>query len=309
MSVSLKGILAAIIACVLWGLSSLLYFRLSDVQATEILAHRTVWSFVLIAIFCLYTHRIKATIETFSSKKTMLLLCLSSLFVAVNWLGFIWAVQTGHGIEASLGYYIMPLINAAFGILFLSEKLSKDKLVAIIFAALGVLVLAFGLGVAPWFAILVSCSFSTYSLIRKLTDVGPITGTFVENILMLPIAVVWLYFVHTYSLKDFSPAEPAAFGRDLTTSLLLVLTGIFTGLPLILYTYASRAIGLTTTGLFFYINPTLQLVVAILAFNEHLTIAHMIALPLIWTGLLLVSVTSIAKMRKARQDKKITPQI
>lgn len=304
MSTQAKGIMAALVACVLWGLSSLVYFQLSNVQATEIVAHRTVWSFILIAIFCVYTHRISATITAFKSIKTLAILSFTSLLVAANWLGFIWAVQTGHGIEASLGYYMIPLLNAVFGVCFLSERLSKDKSFALILATIGVLVLGFGIGVPPWFALFLSSIFSLYGLIRKIVDIGPITGTFVENILMLPIGVAWLYLAHNYGLKDFSAAAPGAFGTDWSTSILLISTGVFTGLPLILFTYASRTLGLTTTGLFFYLNPTIQLVVAVLAFNEVLTIWHAIALPLIWFGLLIVTITSL-KNRKKNKGKEV----
>ncbi len=289
-----KGILAAIVSCTIWGLSGVLYFYLKDVQPTEIIAHRAIWGFVVIIIFCYFTNRINDYLCVLRNKKTTFLLLLSSIFVSINWLVFVWAVQRGFGVSASLGYYIMPLLNVIFGVLFLSEKIDKIKIISISIAAIGVMILAIGLGTPPWVALFLAISFSTYSLIRKIIQVCPILGTLVEFTILLIPAFIWLFGVHMFNWQGFTDISPAAFGRDLKTTLLLISSGIF-ALPLILYTYAAKEIGLSTTGLFFYLNPTIQLIVAGTLLAEDITIYHYISLSLIWLALIIISIHSFTR--------------
>ncbi len=295
----MKGVIAITIACIVWGLSGILFNELSNVQPSEIVAHRGIWGALVLLIYCLKTNRIKPTIDIVKTPINLIWLFASAFLIALNWIGFVWATQKGHAISASLGYYILPLINIVFGALFLGEKINKIKLISISLAFIGVIILSFGLGVPPWVALFLSTSFSFYSLIRRLVSVRPVIGTFVEFLIIVPFAVIWLIGAHFFNWQGFTDTPPGAFGSDLKTTLLLISTG-FLVIPLILYTYATRAIGMTNTGLFFYLNPTLQLVVAATFFAEKITKYHIIALFFIWLGLVVISVYSIRQSNKSK---------
>ncbi len=278
MSEAVKGFWALVAACAVWGLSGIYYKALGAVPPLEVLAHRTLWSVVFLCLVLAVQGQLGALKAALTGQKR-LALCAAALTISANWFMFIWSVQSGHALEASLGYYIFPLVSVALGRIFLGERLSRGALLAVALAALGVLVLGLGLGVTPWVALALALTFGAYGLIKKQIKLGAVVSVAAETALLAPFALIVLA----------GRGAEGAFGADLTTSLLLAFSGVMTGGPLILFSYAAQRVRLGTVGLVQYLNPSLQLMVALLIFGETGTLWHAIALPIIWAGLAVYS--------------------
>ena len=211
------------------------------------------------------------------------------MLIALNWLVFIRAVQIGHALEASLGYYVFPLFAVALGYLMLGERFSPVQAVAIGLAALAVVILGVGLRAAPGTALILASSFAAYGLIKGRVRLGPVVSVLVETALLTPLALVWLWGMHAGAWSDLGGRSGGLFGRDLWTSAWLAAAGPLTGIPLMLFSYAARRIPYATLGLVQYLNPTLQFAIAVALFGEPFTPWHAIAFPLIWFALALYS--------------------
>ncbi len=284
-----KGVLAIIAASAIWGVSSLYYKALAEVPPLEMLSHRTVWSVVFFGLVLVAQGRAGEVRALLARPRAWRVLALSAVTIAVNWLVFIHAVQVGHALEASLGYYVFPLVAVALGYLVLGERFSRVQGVAIGFAATAVLVLGIGLGAPPWTALILASSFGAYGLVKGQVSLGPVVSVFIETLLLVPLALVFLWGVHAGAWTDMDGRQGGIFGRDLGTSALLACAGPLTGVPLVLFSYAARRIAYGTLGLIQYLNPTLQFAIAVVAFGEPFTVWHAIAFPLIWCGLALYS--------------------
>lgn len=296
MSEGWKGGLAMIGASTIWGLSSMYYKLLDHVPAIEVLAHRTIWSFVFFLAAVAIQRRLAEIRAVLGNPRTLGLLALTGAMISVNWFGFIYAIQAGFATESALGYYIFPLVAVALGYFFFAERFRTLQALAIAFAATAVLVLSAGLGTAPWIALLLATTFGIYGMVKKTLTLGPVLSVTVEIMLLLPFSFLILALVHTGSLGG----PPAVFGRSLTDSALLILSGPLTSVPLMLFSYSARRIGYATLGLMQYINPTLQFLVAVFVFREPFTRIHAIAFALIWTGLALYSLETLRQERRAR---------
>lgn len=289
MSEARKGVLAIVVASTIWGLSSLYYKALAIVPPLEMLSHRTVWSVAFFAFVLLAQGRGGEVRALLARPRQWRVLAISAATVAVNWLVFIHAVQVGHALQASLGYYVFPLVAVALGYLVLGERFSRVQGVAIGLAAAAVAVLAAGLGAMPWTALALAASFGLYGLVKGQVRIGPVVGVFIETLLLAPLALLFLWGVHAGGWADMDGRHGGVFGRDLATSLMLVLSGPLTGVPLVLFSYAARRIAYATLGLIQYLNPTIQFAIAVLVFGEPFTVWHAVAFPLIWGGLALYS--------------------
>lgn len=289
MSEARKGVLAIVAASAIWGLASVYYKALLVVPSLEMLSHRTVWSVVFFAVVLAVQGRLGEVRALLVQPRRWGILAVAAVFIAINWLVFIHAVQIGNALQASLGYYVFPLIAVALGYLVLGERFSGVQAVAIGLAALAALVLGVGLGAPPWTALTLASSFALYGLIKGQVSLGPVVSVFVETLLLAPLAVVFLWGVHAGAWADMDGRTGAVFGHDLGTSLLITLSGPLTGVPLVLFSYAARRIPYATVGLIQYLNPTLQFLVAVLVFGEPFTVWHAVAFPLIWCGLALYS--------------------
>jgi chloramphenicol-sensitive protein RarD len=289
MSEARKGVLAIIAASVIWGLSSLYYKALAEVPPLEMLSHRTVWSVVFFALVLLAQGRAGEVRALLARPRAWRLLGVSAVTIAINWLVFIHAVQVGHALEASLGYYVFPLVAVALGYLVLGERFSPVQGVAIGLAAGAVLVLGIGLGAPPWTALILAASFGTYGLVKGLIRLGPVVGVFIETLLLAPLALVFLWGAHAGAWTDMDGRSGGVFGHDAGTSVLLAFAGPLTGVPLVLFSYATRRIAYATVGLVQYLNPTIQFAVAVAVFGEPFTVWHAVAFPMIWSGLALYS--------------------
>lgn len=292
-----RGVAAMVAAATIWGLSSLWYKALAHVPAPEVLAHRTLWSAVFLGIVVLVQGRRGEVRAALAAPRTRRLLALAAVLIATNWLVFISAVQSERALEASLGYYIFPLVAVLLGVVFQGERPGRLQVAAIGLAALAVAVLALGLGGVPRVALTLAASFGAYGLLKARQPLGPVISVLIETLLLAPLALVWILALETGAV-----AHPGGmFRSDLPTALLLLGSGPLTALPLILFSQAARRISYGAVGLIQYLNPTIQFFVAVLVFGEVFTRWHALAFPLIWAALALYSLGSWRRARRAER--------
>jgi chloramphenicol-sensitive protein RarD len=293
-----KGLIAIFAALTVWGLSPLYYKLLVDVPATEVLAHRTIWSWVTFVAILALRGRLRTVGSCLNTRAKLLLTGVASCLISVNWFGFIYAVQSSRAMEASLGYYIFPLVAVLLGVLFDGNRMRVLQWLAVGLAASAVGLLTAGLGEVPGISLMLAVSFGIYGLMKKRMAAEAMGSVTAEVSLLVPFALVWLAGVHLAGWGG-AAAGAAAFGRDPGLSALLAVSGLITGLPLILFSYASQRLTLPTLGLVSYCNPTLQFLIATLIFMEPFTVWHAVAFPLIWTALALYSWDGWRNARRA----------
>ena len=282
------GLALGVGAYTLWGVLPLYIHLLKDVPALQVLAHRVLWSLVLLAVIIVIFRRARPIFAA-ARGRTLLLLLGSALLIAINWIVYIWAVQNDHVLEASLGYFINPLINVALGFAFLGERLRRIQGVAIAIAAAGVLVLAISGGGALWISLALAISFGLYGLLRKVAAIDALGGLTIETLLLAPFSLALL--VHA------DQAGTGAFGQTTYLDLLLILAGAVTAAPLLMFAAAARRMPLATLGLLQYIAPSLQFAEAVLLFGEPVRTVHIATFALIWTGCALYAFDSIRASR------------
>lgn len=295
-----KGVTAMVGACMIWGLSPLYYKLLAHVPPEEVLAHRTLWSLMFFAAVLAAQGRL-AEVARLVSSRAALPVALAALAISSNWFLFIFSIQYGHAVEASLGYYIFPLVAVSLGVVAFGERLSRAAWAAVALAAVAVGVLTWGLGAAPWIALAIAGTFGIYGLVKKRVTAGPVVSVTTEVLILVPLALVWLAGVHLAGWGGITGRTLGVYGSDWGASLLLMLSGPLTATPLILFSYASRRVRLSTIGLVQYLNPTLQFLVATLIFLEPFTRWHAIAFPVIWVALILYSLDSLRQERASRR--------
>lgn len=292
-----KGILAMVMACLLWGTAPLYYKLLVQVPPLEVLAHRTLWSAVIFLVVLAATGRMGALRPLLRGRR-LAAITLAAGLISFNWFLFIFSVQAGHVIEAALGYYIFPLVSVALGVLAFGERLTRGQGVAVALAGGAVVVLTWGLGVAPWIALAIACSFGLYGLLKKRLAAPPVPSVTAEVLVLVPLSLIWLGIIATGNGPE---AGRGHFLDSTGTAGLLVLSGALTASPLMLFTYATARVRLATVGLIQYINPTLQFLTATLIFAEPFGRWHAIAFGLIWAGLALYTLEGFRQDRAARR--------
>ena len=272
------GLLLGLGAYLLWGVLPLYFKALVRVDPTEIVAHRIVWSLLFLAGLATLWRRWGAIRAAVTTRRVLTTLVLTALLIAVNWLVYIYAVVSGHVLEGSLGYYLNPLVNVLLGVVLLKERLSRAQLAATLLAAAGVAVLAAGAGSGLWISLTLAASFALYGFLRKVAPVDSLEGLSIETALLAPFALGWLLWLQQ--------AGTAGFGAHGTAvDLLLVLGGAVTAIPLLLFTAAARRLPYSTLGFLQYIAPSIQFLLAVLAFGEPLTVPHLVCFGAIWTAL------------------------
>lgn len=291
MSEQTKGLWALIAACATWGVSGLFYKMLAALPPLEILAHRTLWSLVFFGLVLLARGGL-ADLGRALSSRWVGVVAIAAVVISLNWFGFIWSVQNGHAMEASLGYYIFPLVAVGLGVAFLRERMTPSQALAVALAAAAVLWLTWSVGRVPWIALFLAGTFGIYGLVKKRLPLTSTVSVAAEVVLLAPLALGFLLAEH---FGWGMAARPGAFGSGLQTTLLLMFSGVLTGLPLMMFSYATQRVRLSTVGLVQYLNPTLQFAVALFAFGEPLTHAHAVAFPLIWAALAIYSVASLRR--------------
>lgn len=285
------GILAMVAACTIWGLSPLFYRLLSDVPPLQVLGHRALWSALLFAGVLAAQGRLREVGEAFSAgggdasagkdRWRAALVVLAMACISLNWFLFIWATMIGRNTETSLGYFISPLIAVLLGRLVYGERLSALQWVSVGLAMAGVVVLTAGLGAPPWISLTLAITFAIYGALKKAVALGPVVSVTAEVLVFVPFALGLLAWYHLQG--------QGSFGTHPGQSVLLMLSGPMTAVPLILFSAAARRIPLATVGILQYINPSLQLLLAAAIFGEVLSFWHWVAFPAIWAALALYS--------------------
>ena len=275
-----SGVLAAFFAFVCWGILPVFWKALASVEPFEVLCHRIVWSFVAIAPFMLFRGRLGSLALFLRSKRNLLGLLLGGFLLAGNWYLYIWAIMSGMVVEASLGYYITPLVNILFGIVIFREKAGRLVWLAIGIAALAVVYRVINLGHLPYVPLGLAFSFAIYGLLRKVLLVQALPGLFVETLAVLPLAAGYLVW-------QAGLGNSAFFRHDLAVDALLAGTGLITSIPLLCFAYGARRIRMTTLGILQYMTPSCILLLGILAYGEPFTMDTFVTFALIWTALAL----------------------
>ena len=275
-----KGLNAGLFCFIFWGFAPLYFKLLQHVPALNIIAHRIIWSAVFLLVFLAVREK-KLLFQALKiSKKQLLVLFLSGSLVIGNWLLFVWAVNDGQILATSLGYFINPLINILFGLIFLHERLNKTQVIALLIAASATAYLGIFIGEPPWIALTLAITFGLYGLVRKKLDVRPLVGLFWETTLLLLPALFFLTIVST---------NETPVNIDNKTTWLLVFSGLITILPLMAFNYAAKRLTLTIVGFLQYIAPTISFLIAVLFFAEEFTFGHQVAFTGIWMALLIIS--------------------
>lgn len=288
------ALVQALGAYFIWGFLPVYFNLLKAVPPLEVVAHRIVWSVLLLLAMLWLRKRFAALVEALTTARMLLPMIGSALLIGANWLIYIWAVTNGHIAAASLGYFLNPLLNVLLGFLFLQERLTRWQWVAVVLAGAGVVILATGALEALWISLSLALTFGFYGLIRKVAPVGPMVGLASETIILLPVALAALWWWNSTGTGNFS-----VHGGG--TDMLLVAGGVVTAVPLLLFASAARRLRYATIGLIQYIGPTIQFLLAILLYREPLTTTHLITFPLIWAGLVLYSWDAWRQMRSASE--------
>lgn len=292
---SCQGTVAGCSAHMLWGVAVLYWPLLASLPAVTILAHRMLWSLLLLLVLLLVTRRMPELGKALHSRTQAPRLALCSLLLAVNWGFFLWGVNNGHVVEASLGYFITPLLNVLMGRFLLGEKLSRPQTLAILLAMTGVGWKIIVYGHIPWLALIVSVSFALYGFFQKTLHVGAAPGLAAELVFLVPLALGWLAWAHPH---DFG----ALAGHGLSQPLLLAGTSLFTAIPLQLFGYAAQRVSLATLGILQYVSPCLNFLFAVTLLGEKLETSDLIAFPLIWCALAVYTRDALQTMKRIRRE-------
>ncbi|ATW03176.1 EamA family transporter RarD [Sphingorhabdus sp. YGSMI21] len=300
LSSSRIGLVQALTACIFWGLMPVYFKLLQNVGALEVVAHRIVWSVPLLLVILYFRKNLVGLASALADRRLRLAMLASASLIAANWLIYVWAVHEDHILAASLGYFISPLLSVLMGRLFLGERLSPKKWIAIAIATAGVSVLALQALDTLWISLALAISWSSYGLVRKIADIGPIVGLTAETgMLFLPftLLLVWL------TMSTPSSASGLHLGDDRTIDLLLIGGSIVTAIPLLLFASAVKKMTLGAIGLLNYLAPTIQFLVGVLIYREPLTPSHIICFMLIWTSLAIFSTDSYLTGKAERKPQ------
>jgi chloramphenicol-sensitive protein RarD len=282
------GAIYASFSYLLWGLLPIYWKLLGHVKADEILANRVLWSFLFMILLLMVTRKWRAFIETtkelINNKKQLMALTVASILISINWFVYIWAVNNGHMIETSLGYYINPLVSVILGVVVLKEKLSKIQIASFIIALTGVLILTIAYGKVPWVSLILALSFGLYGLAKKLIKVESAIGLTLETMVVAPIGLIYILFLflnHTNSLWNISVG----------TDLLLIGAGVATAVPLLYFAKGAQRIPLSMLGYIQYLAPTITLFLGIFIYHEAFTKYDFVAFICIWIALAVYSLS------------------
>ncbi len=298
-----KGILFAISAYVMWGLFPLYWKQLQAIPAKEIVAHRIVWSLVFLGIIISSKKQIVRALKTIRKPRIIAIYTCSASLIFVNWLTYIWAVNSGYIVDASLGYFINPLVSVLLGIIFFRERLRVGQWIAILLACAGVGYLTFKYGALPWIGLVLAFSFGTYGLIKKLAPLEALEGQTIEMAFLTIPALSFLIYLETHHRASFGHA-------GFTPSLLLILGGAVTAIPLLMFSAAARQIPLSMIGILQYLAPSLQFSIGVWVYGESFPTYKLVGYSFIWSALLVYTIEGLRhqqKSRKAMESLEIPP--
>ena len=274
-----SGVVYALLAYVIWGLFPIYFKALESVPALQILAHRMAWSLIVVALLLAVLRRWSWLRTLRDNPWTVARFAASAILLSSNWGLYIWAVNSSHVVDASLGYYINPLVNVVLAAMLLHERLRAPQWVAVGIAAVGVVAMTFELGHLPWISLGLALTFGGYGLLRKTATLGSLEGLALETALLFPLALLYLYWLGTQGQNAFVTADAA-------TRWLLVAAGPVTTIPLLLFAAGARRIPFSLLGVLQYVTPSLQLALGVLLYHEPFGPAKMVGFSLVWFGLL-----------------------
>ncbi len=280
------GTINAVSAYIMWGFAPLYFKLLAEINSSEILIHRIVWSCLLLIVIVLASRKWRYVQAIFKQPKLIIKLTITASILALNWFLFIWAINNDHLLDASLGYFINPLFSVALGMIFLKEKLRKWQKVAVLLAVIGVLIQLVMLGSLPIISLALAASFGTYGLLRKQMAVDSFVGLLFESWLMLPLALLY------WALLADSPTSNLITNTWQLNGL-LIMAGVVTTAPLLCFTAAAKRLSLSTLGFFQYIGPSIMFILATFLYHEPLQVAKLITFSLIWLALTIYSLDSL----------------
>jgi chloramphenicol-sensitive protein RarD len=288
-----KGMLYGIGAYLLWGFFPIYWRWLQAVPAIQIISHRIIWSFVLLALFLFITRQWRAFRSAALSRRVVLIYLASAILISINWLMYVWAVNAGFVIETSLGYFINPLLSVLLGVLFLREKLRPWQWLPIGLAAIGLLYVAFSYGQFPWIALTLAFSFGLYGLVKKMAPLGALYGLTLETGLLFLPAVVFLAVMEGQGQGAFLHSPPVS-------NLLMVGAGLVTTVPLLMFASAAQRIPLSMVGILQYIAPTIQFILGVFIFHEPFNLSLLIGFSFVWLALIIFWGENFLANRKPR---------
>ena len=292
-SESLLGLIYAGSAFLIWGLSPVYWKALGTVPALEITMHRVIWSFFFLMCLILLQRRRHEFVGVLKNGRMLLTLLSTAILVSANWLLYIWAVNNNYMLQASLGYYINPLVNVVLGLLFLRERLRRPQILAVVLAAGGVLYLTIVYGEFPWISLTLALSFGLYGLIRKVAPVGALVGLAVETMLLAPPAVIYLIYLNSQGVDTILRVS-------LKLDLLLIGCAPLTAAPLLFFTLGAKRLYLSTLGLMQYIGPSGMFLLAVFYYNEPFSATQVWTFAMIWAALVIYSTDSVIYYRRER---------
>jgi len=294
-SKAILGVVYAASAFLIWGISPIYWKALQAIPAFEIILHRVVWSFIFLLPMIIMMRRWQEFIDALKNTRALLILLVTALIVGGNWLLYIWAINSGHLLQASLGYYINPLVNVVLGVVFLKERLRRPQILAVVLAAIGVIYLTVYYGQFPWIALTLGVTFGLYGLIRKVAPVGSLVGLAVETLLLSIPALVYLLYLDSQGLGSI-------FRVSLKLDLMLMGCAPLTAVPLLCFTLGARRLYLSTLGVLQYIAPSCMFILAVFLFREPFSSAQVVTFILIWTALAIYSTDSMRYYRNKERS-------
>lgn len=285
-----QGIFFGLAAYVLWGILPVYWKALELVSPFEILSSRFMWSCVFVFLLIIFQKKwplfAKEVKQVFSNVKTGAAMVAAGITISFNWGTFIWAVNNGHIVETSMGYYINPLVSILFAVVFLRERLDKMQLAAITCAFIGVASMVYSFGKIPWVSLTLAFTFALYGLLKKILPVSALTSIMLETLLITPLALVYEYSLWQQGVSFYASG-------NLQVIMMLTGAGVVTAIPLLLFTAGARLLPLKIIGFLQYISPTLTLLIGVFVYNEAFTASHLLAFGWIWTALLLFIVSQL----------------
>ncbi len=290
---SARGFVYALTAYVLWGFLPFYMKAVAHISPLEIIVHRVVWSVPIAAIVLIVLGRTAEIRQALTTPKTLAMACLTASLISVNWGIYIWAIGSGHALDAALGYFINPLFSIMLGAILLKEKLSRVQMAAISLVALAVALLTWNAGGVPWVAIALTVSWGFYAFFRKTLPIGPTQGFLLEVLLLTPPALAFIIYLAFTGQGHFA-------GGSSSDTWLLAASGLITAIPLILYGNGAKLLKLSTIGIMQYIAPSMIFVIAIFVFREPFDTVRLIAFVMIWSALVIYTVPGLLKGRNTR---------
>jgi chloramphenicol-sensitive protein RarD len=271
-----KGIISTSLGSFWWGFLGVLYFKyFTFIGHIELVIHRCIWTSFMLILTTIYFSKFNSFLNVFRNRKHLIVLFLTSILIFINWSVWIYAISSSQIINASFGYFIMPIISVLFGFIFFKEKLNKKRVISIILVIISFIYLLYFYGSVPWVGIVVALSWSIYNLLRKTITVETDIGLLIESLFILPFAIIAFYFIFKNNLNDFTFSNPKLL-------FWLMLAGPMTVIPLFLYVKGVELTGLGPTGMIFYITPSLQFLLGYFHYNEPFSPEKLISFILIW---------------------------